>query len=187
MSHDLVQKRYVVSILPTPTGGAGAPVDFNATGDKFIFTYPTPVDIYRFGLVTDAAMDPDAGGFVMELDLRVTAGTDTGRVNKSSLTRADAQTVAAGRTLYRDCTLPVAEAAGDDTLTGGATPQTSRVNVGPAGPVHVRPGQQAVLEVTNAVGAASTGYVWIEYAELGFAQASAVVGADGEFVTKDIT
>lgn len=168
MGHELLQKRIAVSVLPTPTGAAGGPVDFNATGDKFILTVPVPILIYRWGFITIELMDPDAGGFVLELDKRVTVGTDTGRVNLTNITRADADTVAAGSVVANEVVLPVAEAAGDDTLTGGATPQTSVVNVGPNGPARIEPGEEVVVEVTNAVGAASTGYVWIEYAQLGF-------------------
>ena len=160
MSHELVQKEWAVSFLPTPTGANGGPVDFNATGDKFIFTPVAPVDIYRFGFVTIEAMDPDAGGFVIALDKRITVGSDTGRTEVVTITRADADTVAAGKVVYKDVILPVAQATGDDGV--------SLVNVGPSGPLSLVPGDEAVIEVTNAVGAVSTGYVWIEYAQHGF-------------------
>ena len=181
MSHELVQKRYVQSVFPTPVEAApaaGGLVDFNATGDKFTFAPPCPVEVYRYGYTTFTAQDPDAGGFVLSLDFRPTVGSDTNRVEKDTLTRADAQTSAAGRVVFRDVKIPVAQATGADG---------SVVNVGPAGPLHVRPGEEVVLEVTNANGAASTGYVWIEYAEQGFALPSTVTVADGFKVTKDST
>lgn len=158
--HDLLNKRVLMSILPSPLGTAGGPVDFNATGDKFIFTPIQPVDIYRFGFVTIEAMDPDAGGFVLAIDKRVTVGSDTSRVEVDTITRADADTVAAGKVVYKDIDL--------EDLDGETAEDGNLRNVGPAGPMHLDPGDEAVIEVTNAVGAASTGYVWIEYVAKGF-------------------
>lgn len=185
MSHELVHKKTIFSTLPTPTGSAGGPVDFNATGDKLLFAPAQPIEVYRFGFQTIEAMDPDAGGFVIALDIRPTIGSDTSRTEVETITRADADTVAAGKVVYKDVIIAVAAAAGDDTLTGGATTQTSTLNVGPSGPKHVMPGQEIVIEVTNAVGAASTGYVFIEYAELGWALPNTTAGTDGEDVIKD--
>lgn len=151
--HDFLNKQYLVSTLITPTGVNGGPVDFNATGDKFIITRPHPFDVMRWGIITIEAMDPDAGGFVLALDKRVTVGTDTDRVEVDTLTRANADLIAAGHVVYKDVELQVAQATGSDG---------SLVNVGPAGPAHFEPGQEAVFEVTNAVGAASTGYIFAE-------------------------
>lgn len=157
--NELLKKRTIVSALATPTG-SGGPVDFNATGDKFIYTPVVKTEVYRYGFVANAAMDPDAGGFVLALDHRPTAGSDTNRTEKATITRTDTQTVAAGGIIYRELDLEVAEATGDDGV--------SIVNVGPAGPVVVNPGEELVIEVTNAVGAASTGYVFIEVVESPF-------------------
>lgn len=161
--HDLLNMKRAVSILPTPTGANGGPVDFNATGDKFILTKPNPIDIYRWGIITIELMDPDAGGFQIDLDLRPSVGSDTNRVLKQSIVRADADTVAAASVLYVDSVLPVAQTTASDG---------SLFNEGPAGPIRVEPGQEAVVEVSNAVGAASTGYIWIEYVDLPFNDAN---------------
>lgn len=187
MSHELLHKQFIVNVLPTPTGAAGGPVDFNATGDKFIVTKPVPFDVYRWGFITIEAMDPDAGGFVISLEKRPTVGSDTDRTVIDTITRADADTVAAGKVVYKDTILAVAEASGDDTLAGGTTPQTSLVNVGPSGPAHFAPGDEAVIEVTNAVGAASTGYVWLEIVEYDFALPSTASGVDGSDVIEDLS
>lgn len=164
--NDLLHYRRDVSTLITPTGVNGGPIDFNATGDKYIYTPCAPIDVYRWGFITDAAMDPDAGGFVLALDHRITAGSDTGRTEKATITRADAETVAAGKLVYGRVEIAVAETVAVDG---------SKVNVDPAGPLRVNPGEQVVIEVTNAVGAASTGYVFIEYADLAFNKADADV------------
>lgn len=182
MSHDFLQKRYVWSYAPTGTSETSpatfGPVDFNATGDKFGFAPATPIYITRFGLLTVNAMNPDANGFVLALDHRPTAGSEAGRTEKDTLTRALAQTVAAGKIVYRDVLIPVAQATGVDK---------SLVNVGPAGPLLVRPGEEAVLKVTNAVGAVSTGRVWIEFIDAGWAMASTVTTNNGANVIRDTT
>lgn len=157
--HDLLNKRTVVSVLPTPTGTAGGPVDFGATGDKFIYTPANPSDVYRWGLVNDTAM-VSGTSFVMALDKRVTAGTDTGRVQMDTITRTT--DMAAGTGLFSQSILPVAQAAGSDNRT--TPPIPTYYNVEPAGPVQVNPGQQLVLEVTDAA-TSGTGYVWIEFVE----------------------
>jgi hypothetical protein len=153
----LLKTRFDISHHVTPTGAAG-PVDFNATGDKWIITPAAPIWMQKFGIVCIALMDPDAGGFVLALDRRVTVGSDTGRVEVATLTRADAQTIAAGTGVYREIVLPVAES----TVDAGDAPD-HKVNVEPTGPAVFTAGQEAVFEVTNAVGAVSTGYIWAEY------------------------
>lgn len=156
--HDLLNRVTVVSTLITPLGVNGGPIDFNSTGDKFIFTPINPADIYSWGVVFDAAVDPDAGGFVLALDFRPTAGSDTNRVEKATITRTDTQLVAAGRGLFNRLILPVASTTFPVLGSG-----TGVLQVEPAGPLEVNPGEQAVIEVTNAVGAAATGYVFIDY------------------------
>lgn len=172
MAHEVVKKTYAISQFPTPVEAgpaAGGLVDFNATGDKFSFAPVSKIQVWRFGAIIKTAMDPDAGGFDLALDHRTVVGSDTGRTEKAVLNRADAETVAAGKVLYKDVILAVAEATAGDG---------SKVNVGPAGPLEVNPGEQIVLEVTNAVGAASDGYVWIEYSEGAFDKSDADVIVD---------
>ncbi len=161
--HEYLSTRTVVSVLPTPTGAAGGPVDFNATGDKFIFTPAKPSKIVRWGLIFIDAVDPDAGGFVLALDYRPTAGSDTNRSEEATITRANADTSAAGAVIYNEVTRTVASSVEDDGST---------LNVAAEGPLLVIPGTEAVIEVTNAAGVTATGYVWIEYLELPFAGAN---------------
>lgn len=158
--HDNLKKVTLVSDNVTPTGANG-PVDFNAASDKYMIRRPHPFDIVRWGLITIELLDPDAGGFQIDLDLRPTVGSDTSRVNAAggSIVRADADTIAAGTVAYIDVVLPVAASTGSDG---------SIVNVDGSGPLRVNPGAEAVFEVTNTVGAASTGYVWAEIIEYPF-------------------
>lgn len=162
--HDLLSKRYLMSALATPTG-SGGPVDFNATGDKWIVSFPHPVDVYRWGIETIAAMTPGVSGFIATLDKRITIGSDTGRVAAAGGTLTRPQTtgnVPAGNLVAFDVTLKVAASVGSDGST---------INVGGAGPLRVTEGQEIVFNVGTAVGAASTGYLWIEYTALPFNKA----------------
>lgn len=159
MADNVVGRRTIVSVLPVPTGTAGGPVDFNATGDKFILTPAVPTDIVRFGAILDSAQDPDAGGFVLALDHRPTAGSDTDRTEEATITRANADVSAAGDVLYNNVNAAVAQATAVDG---------SLVDSPSEGPLRVNPGEEAVIEVTNANGAASTGYVFLEVIEYGF-------------------
>lgn len=164
--HENLNKIIAISQFPTIVEGApaaGGLVDFNATGDKFSIAPVAPIDIVRFGIIVKTAMNPDAGGFVLALDYRPTVGSDTNRVQKDVLTRADAELVAAGGIVYRSPELPVAASA----VSGAPGIGGQSVYVGPSGPVRINPGEEAVLEVTNAVGAASDGYVFIEYIQHG--------------------
>ena len=160
--NDLLRRVRLVSAAVTPAGLNG-PVDFNSTGDKFIYTPVTTAHVYRFGFITNTAQDPDANGFVLSLGHRITAGTDTGRVERATITRADADITAAGRCVYADVLINVAETTAIDG---------SKFNVDPAGPLTAIPGQEIVISVTNANGAASTGYVFLEVMELAFEKAA---------------
>lgn len=154
MTSVALHKKVVVSVAPTPTDAALGPVAFTSTGDKFIFTPAKPVDIYRYGFVTNALLDVGVT-FILALDWRPTAGSDTNRAEKATITTGTTDQ-AAGKMGYRDIILPVAAATAGDGST---------VNVGPDGPLEVDPGEEVVIEVTNAADTAGTGYVWIEYVE----------------------
>ena len=128
----------------------------NATGPSLIYYSPTPIDITRWGYVLSSALT--GGSFAATLSVGTTNDNETVRQTMSAVgNKAD------GDVIFVDAILPVAEAAGEDTLTGGVTPQTSRINVGPAGPVHVRAGGFVSIDVTVAAGSAGTAFAFIEY------------------------
>lgn len=157
--HDLLRKYINISSTATLNGSNGV-VDFNATGDKWAVRGVAPIDVYRWGIVTIELMDPDAGGFQIDLEKRILMGSDVGRLTQiQSIFRADADLIPAGQVVYVESVLAVAAAAGSDG---------SVLNVDPAGPIRVNPGEELVFKVSNAVGAASTGYIWVEYTELPF-------------------
>lgn len=156
--HDLLNRVTVVSTLIDPLGVNGGPINLNATGDKFIFSPVNPADIYTWGVIFDAGNTVAGAPFVLSLDFRPIAGSDAGRVNKSTITRAIGLVSAAGSGLLNRVTLPVAATTFPVLGVG-----TGLLNVEPAGPLEVNPGQQAVIKVTAAFGAAATGYVFIDY------------------------
>lgn len=55
-----------------------AQFDINATGDKVSIPIAFPMKVLRVGLMIQSA---DAGGASISFDKRITAGSDTGRVN----------------------------------------------------------------------------------------------------------
>lgn len=167
MAHELVQKRRVY----------GASITSNAAADVLTFTTAVPADVYRFGYVAVASLDPDAGGFVVALDKNVLGGA---RTEIETVDRTDTQVVAAGQVVFHDVVVPVAESS--VTGNGGSV---TKVNVGPAGPLHLAPGDQAILEITNTSGVAVNIIPFIEYVEHDFVQPDTRAGSDGENVTKD--
>ncbi len=152
---EYLQKRTIISVLPTPTDVQGGPVVFTSTGDKFIYTPLNPVDVLRWGLITNALLDVGAG-FVLALDYRPTAGSDTNRAEKSTISTGSTD-VAAGKVVFN-------MAVGADTDGETAEDGTTRF-VGPTGPVQVDPGSELVIEVTDAADTAGTGYVFLEVLE----------------------
>lgn len=105
----------------------GAQDNATATGDGMIFTPAQPIDVYRFIIIADALIDVGAG-MVVTLDHRPTAGSDTSRVTIATMTiSAD---IAAGAGAY--------------------------VTMDADEPFEVNPGEELVVEVTNAADTAGT-------------------------------
>lgn len=133
-----VSKRRVVS----------GQVALTTTGDKFIFTPAAPCYITRWGVIADALIDVGAG-MILAGDHRIDAGTDTGRVNGSVSSGVDT----AGGTLSTSTT---------DVPQGNGLYHTL------SSPFLVVPGEQFVIECTDAADTAGTGLLFIEYAEAAF-------------------
>lgn len=158
MSNILLHKRVAVSSAATPTGSNG-PVVFTSTGDKFILTPAKPIDILRWGYVITVAKD--ATTMIVQLDKRPTAGSDSSRTTIGEITDAAAR--AQGAVVYQEPGTGTSAALTQSTGADG-----SLVNVDPAGPYHITPGQQVVVEVTDAADSTGQGFVFIEYAEHDF-------------------
>lgn len=185
MSHDLIQKVFKVSDNVAP-GGANGPVAFNSAVDAFILTPMAPVDIYRFGFIMNSASATPTGNFDIILDKRPTAGSDTARTTISTLRRTNAQgSIVQGTLYFHDVVVPVATTS-VPVGAPGFSGQQYNTRVG-GGPLHIVPGQEAVIKVNSAFGSGATGYVFVEYAQKGFIQPSTVVGNDGVNVKVDTT
>lgn len=158
-------------------GTVGTPVAIDTTtditgGGEAVF-YVT--DVYRVGvLVTTSYTVPASGALTITL-----ASADP--VHASPATFA---TLSFGTTDYdigdiawADVIVPVAQASGDDTLSEGTTSQTSLINVAPAGPLRLSPGQAYELTVANAA-AAGDGIIVVEYVEFDEARPNGVYGGE---------
>lgn len=139
-------------------GSLTAGVSVASTGDKWMFTPSIPARIIRWGIIWDVA--PTVTSPVLKMDLRITAGTDTGRVVGAVVAGVDT----AGGTI----TCPTIAA------NGAKQGQGLFHNVNPGPPAAsgldgfcVFPGQQAVLNVTTAA-TAGTGFLFVEYENLSF-------------------
>lgn len=99
-----------------------------STGDKALFMVPYKCELVRFWIVWEGA-DNNATAAIVDLDKRITGGSDTGRVDKSGAAMTLKKTTAVneqGKYVYKD--------------------PTSRVTA--------KEGEQFVVEVTTAQGAA---------------------------------
>lgn len=168
MSHDLIQK--VTYVFPQTD-------DFSATGENLSEPFANPIEIYRFGYISETAVVVDATASA-SLEAEV-AGGGTNRVSGATLALVDADDHAQGRVIYTDVRIPVAES----TISGDPGIGGSKKNVEPAGPFHVFPGERVSVNITDA-GTSGTIRWFIEYALLPIPQPSTVSGTDGAQVTK---
>jgi len=114
--------------------------NMTSTADVATFTPSTEVEVYEFGVVITTDLTA-SDNLIIAADLRTVAGSDTGRGNGDVGTL----TIAAGSSGGID--------AGDVIMCR------------PSAPVAVSPGEEVVIEVTNAV-AAGAGYCFVNYRAL---------------------
>ncbi len=138
-----------------------------ATGDEVVFTPAAPVNIVRWGFIVTTLLDVGAGA-TFAMDKRVTAGSDTGRVNGST------------------------DANGVDTAGGTMTVTADKAvgtciyhNVSPQ--FKVNPGEQAVIAVDNAADTGGDGIWFIEYEEEPFVATSLAAADDRLTNAEEIT
>ena len=127
-----------------------AQVALDGTADVAVFTPGRPIRLRRFGYIWNAATVTAPENLDIDLDKRVTIGSDTGRT-------AAIATIAGA----------AGEAQGDGAYT--------RVGAAAGGDVDIDADEEIVVQ--TAVGAtAGDGYVFIEYEELPFSGGSAYLG-----------
>lgn len=149
MSHEYLYKRRVI----------GASDDLSATGVGLTYFTPVPMDLYRVGFI-NAANPFDAGSFAFEVNINAAGAADV--ISFTGTTTTDETTL--GAIVSWDVNNLPAQTSGEDTLTGGTTPQTSLVNIAPEGPIRVKAGSQVEVEITTGA-TAGTGYWFIEFIE----------------------
>lgn len=111
-----------------------------STADIATFTFGTPIEVYEFGVVITTALTA-SDNLIIAADKRVTAGSDTGRGS------GDVGTL----------TIAAADSGGVD--------EGDTIICRPTSPVVILPGEQVVIEVTNAC-AAGDGFAFINYRAL---------------------
>lgn len=163
--NEFLKRQVLVSTAATPTGGNG-PIVLTTTGDKFIFTPAAPVRLRKWGFIISTSLNTTGAALTCELDLRVTVGTDTGRVNKDTLTVAVTNTTyVAGKGVYRDPFTASSASTSTASQVTGSGPQGYTLNTVTSGQtdLYAVPGQEYVIEVTQGAGTAGQGYAFIEY------------------------
>lgn len=117
-----------------------------SAADHYAFQPMRPIVVTGFGFVTTEAVGDATTEAVIALDHRVTAGSDTGRVEKATITFAGGA---------------VGGAIGDVVMCKNST-----TGIVPFDPFLVTPGQQVVFEHKTAASGGTTtgaGHYFIEY------------------------
>lgn len=126
----------------------------DTTGDKLTVVPASPIDVYRWGFITDVALD--AGSVEVVLDLEDAGGANS--TEKDSFVWETDQ--AAGLGFYREYSNSAAFVAATAASVGA---DASDVYAGGA-PLRVDPGEQVVIAVDVAA-TAGDGVFFIEYVE----------------------
>lgn len=116
-------------------------------------------DVYRVAFVPTTSA---TGSGSIDIIKRDVVGTGTTPVLETWVVGA----VAAGKFNWHDIVLPIAQATASDG---------SKIDVEPAGPIHLVPGQSLYFDVNVAAGA-GTGYLLVYYWADGLAEAEKLSG-----------
>lgn len=119
------------------------------------FAPVVPIDIVRWGYICDQTLLDVGVTFNIALDHRPTAGSDTGRVEIDEIVRTT--DLALGKGVVRELVLAVAQVTAEDG---------SLRDVSGTGPFQVDPGEEVVIQVTDAADTGGDITVWFEYFEL---------------------
>lgn len=137
----LMMKKRIVIANDADTSGTGVVLNYYAA---------TKVDVLRWGLAAVSALD--VGSFAAELNVHQPGGTTDVIVDTMSTTTDRA----IGVVLYKDLVLPVAQTVGEDNLSqaagyGGRPSMVSLLDVAPAGPLQLNPGDSIEIEITTGM------------------------------------
>ena len=134
-----------------PDDGHGTVITLTTAADKGTFAPARPVNIVRWGIIVTTLLDVGAGA-VFSLDFRPTIGSNTGRV--------------------------VGSVSGGVDTAGGSITLSADVAVGKGvyhdvnPPLKVNPGEQVVVDASDAPDTGGAGYLFFEYEEEGFSGGS---------------
>lgn len=103
-----------VGFWGTQTGGVTAEDLSGPAADYRTWIPGFPITIYKLGFVVTTTIAADTTAPVVSFDRRITAGSDTGRVEIGTITVAD--TVAAGKTVVEDLATPVILGLGEELV-----------------------------------------------------------------------
>jgi hypothetical protein len=159
--HQYLKDAAVSSVSPISSSGTPGVVVFTATAAdvKYIFTPARPVDVIRWGVIWTVAKD--ATQMILTLSKRPIAGLAAGKTVISTMTDSAAR--AAGSVTYVEPGTLTTAAATQSTGSDG-----SLVSVDPAGPFHVKMGEELSIELTDVADVSGQGYLFIEYQEYPF-------------------
>lgn len=158
MSHEFMQK------VRFQAGTPAAPVDFTAAaGVALRFDPQTPIDVYRIGVIPTTAFS----GTQAIVQVRTTTPIGGSPVVYATVTFP--AVMAVGTLYYADILVPVAQAAGDDSLTVIVPPidpdmPRSLIDVDPKGPLLVDVGSELDLRRSQAA-TTGAGILFVEYVE----------------------
>ena len=157
-NHELARKKRV------QFGTVGTPLAIDTTTDITGggYLFGVRADVYRVGVVVTTAYTPPASG-ALTITLSKADPVNASPVAFATLSFGTTD-YDIGDVIWADVIGAVAQSSGEDTLTGGTTPQTSLIDVGPAGPMQVDPGQAMELTVANAA-VAGDGIIIVEVVE----------------------
>lgn len=175
--------------VQAPAEGSNSYVSVTTSGDKLIYSPSRPVQIVRWGFIATTTVNDATNALKLRGDVRVTAGTDTGRVNGATTTvasssgynaagqpalfsdtsggtltlTASASQVAAGKGVYHNVNPQVAPA--------GSTVYPNPDTVAAAGAgvdtqLVIYPGQEFIITNLATAPAAGAGIFFVEVREL---------------------
>lgn len=155
--HDLLN----VEIRTYPDVGAGVTTDLvdfgGSTGVVAVFNFPDPVEVKRFGLTVDDSELLDVGaGVVLALKKYLIPGSSTNAVTLGTITStAD---IAKGAGMYTEFDLGDENGeTGEDGSLRNVAPRDEDANI-----FIVNPGEQLVVDLTDAADTSGKGQVWVE-------------------------
>ncbi len=146
--------------------GANGPVVLTSTGDKYVVTAIAPMRLLKWGfMIDDTALDTTSAALILDLDKRITAGSDTGRVaDIDTLTVAVTnQAYTLGKGAYRDgFTTSTKSTTQDQPSNSGPVGGNAPDQENGQGQFTLKAGEQWVIDVRQGAGTAGKGKLFIE-------------------------